>query len=91
MELKHKIQGLEKNLKHREIDIEELRADVARQCNRYNEFWKAHGDLLMEAHTLRSQVPIRSFGGRAEGTSGQSGGVSSQFEGSSNQTGDTIG
>jgi len=58
MELKHKIQRLEKNLNHREIDIEELRADVARQCNRYNEFWKAHGDLLMEAQTLHSLIPI---------------------------------
>ena len=37
-----------------------MRADVERQYDRYNELWKAHGDLLIEAQTLHSQVPIRS-------------------------------
>ena len=67
MKLKHKIWRLKKDLEHHEHDVEELRADLEHQCDRYNELWKAHGDLLMEAQTLRSQVPIRKSGAQVEG------------------------
>jgi len=60
MELKHKIWRLEKDLEHYEHDIQELRVDVERQCDRYNKLWRAHGDLLMEVHILCSHVPIGS-------------------------------
>ena len=54
-------------MEHREHNIEELRADVERQCDCYNKLWRAHNDFLMEAQTLHSQVLIRNSGGRAEG------------------------
>ena len=59
-----------------EHDIEELRADVESQCDRYNELWRAHNNLLVEAQTLRSQVLNKNSGGRARGASGPAGGAS---------------
>jgi len=52
MELKHKLWRLEKDLKRHEHDIKKLRVDVKRQCDHYNELWRAHNDLLMEAHVI---------------------------------------
>jgi len=36
LELKRRIWKLEKDLEHREHDVQELRADVEHQCDRYN-------------------------------------------------------
>ena len=73
LELKHKIQRLEKDLEHRDSDVKELRADMERQYDHYNELWRACDDLLMEVQTLRSQVPIRISGSRYAGASVWSG------------------
>ena len=40
LELKHKVRCLEKDMESCEGDIEELRADVEHQCDRYNELLK---------------------------------------------------
>jgi len=48
------------DLEHREDDVKELRADASRQSKRYNELWSSHGELLMEAQALHSQVLILS-------------------------------
>ena len=65
-------------MEHCEEDVQELRADVERQCHCYNEFGRAGDDLLTVAQTLRSQVPIKSSGNRAEGAGGSSEGMSGQ-------------
>jgi len=43
---KHKVRVLKNNLENREKDVEELRAEVSRQLERYDEVWRAHGVLL---------------------------------------------
>ena len=37
MKVKHKVRCMERDLERRERDVEELRVDVERQCDRYNE------------------------------------------------------
>ena len=37
LDLKHKIRKLEKDLERREYAVEDLRADVEHQCDRFNE------------------------------------------------------
>ena len=81
LELKHRIRMLEKDLECREHDVQELRANIKRQCDRYNELWKTHSDLLMEGQLFRSQVPIRSSGDRVEGVTGWSGDMSGRTGG----------
>ena len=81
LELRHKVWCLEKDLERHKGDVEELKADAERQCDRYNELWRAQGDLLIEAQALRSQVSILSSGSRAESTSGWLEGMSGRTGG----------
>ena len=92
LELKHIVRKLEKDLKHREEDVLELKANVERQCHRYNELWRAHGHVLMKVQTVRSHVLIKSFGSRAEGAGGRTGGANSRSGGANgDQTRSTSG
>ena len=79
--LKHEVWVLKNNLENHEKDVEELRAEVSHQSERYDEFWSAHGVLLEEAQTLRSQVTTLSSGGRVEITRGWLGSASRDPEG----------
>ena len=58
---RHQVHLLKRDLKRREADAKESRDDSERQINLYNKLWTTHGNLLMEAQVLRSQVMILSF------------------------------
>ena len=44
------------NLKSRDKVMEELRIEVSRQSDRYDNLWLVHEALLEEAHKLHSEV-----------------------------------
>jgi len=80
---------MKNNLGNREKDVEELRVEALRQSEHYEELWKAHGALLEEAQTLRSQVIILNSGGRVESIRGWLGNMSRDLEGPSSRPGDS--
>jgi len=72
--LEHKACVLQGNLKSRDKDVEELRAEISRQSDRYNNLWLVHGTLLEEVQTLRSEIialrsglQVESIGGWLKG------------------------
>ena len=48
-------------------DVEELRTEVSRQSDRYDDLWFIHGALLEEAQKLCSKVIALRSGVRVEG------------------------
>jgi len=58
LDLMHKVRVLEKDLEHRECEIDELRTHKLRQSRHYDELWRSHDELLVEAQKLRSQVSV---------------------------------
>ena len=44
------------SLESHDKDVEELRTEVSRQSDRYNDFWLVHETSLEEAQKLRSEV-----------------------------------
>jgi len=44
------------NLESLDKDVEELRAELSRQSNRYNDLWHVHGTSLEEVQKLRSEI-----------------------------------
>ena len=67
LDLMHKVRVLEKDLEHRECEIDELRTHKLRQSRRYDELWRSHDELLIEAQKLRSQVSVLNSDRGAEG------------------------
>jgi len=49
------------------MDVEELRTEVSRQSDRYDNLWLAHGTLLEEAQKLHFEVIALRLGVRVEG------------------------
>jgi len=76
---------LQDNLKSRDKDVEELRAEALRQSDRYNELWSTHGTLLKEVQMSCSQVIALRSGVRVESTRGWLGGANRDPEGPSSQ------
>ena len=46
--LEHEVRVLRGNLKSRDKNEEELRAEISRQSDRYNDLWSAHRTSLEE-------------------------------------------
>ena len=58
LDLMHKVRVLEKDSERRECEIDELRTHKLHQSRRYDELWRSHDELLVEAQKLRSQVSV---------------------------------
>ena len=54
--LEHEVCVLRCNLKNRDKNVKELRTEVSRQSDRYNDLWLVHGTSLEEVQNLSSEV-----------------------------------
>ena len=61
---------LQGNLESRDKDVEEFRAEILCQLERYNNLWLVHGTLLEDAHLLRSEAITLRSGIRVESAGG---------------------
>ena len=83
--LKHEIRVLRDNLESCGKDVEELRVEVSRQSDHYNDLWSAHGTSLEEVQMLRSQVIDLRLGVRVENVRGWPVGANRDPEGPSSR------
>jgi len=54
--LEHELRPIQSSLEGRDKDVEELRTEVSRQSDHYDDLWLVHGTLLEEAQKLCSKV-----------------------------------
>ena len=66
----HEVRVLRGNLKGMTKNVEELRAEISHQSDRYNDLWFVHGTSLEEVQKLRSEVIALRSGVRVESVGG---------------------